>query len=165
VTFDSLYNVFAVLYCLSFPLWIPAAIGLYLLTSRRNEFSYMAGVLTLKPIITTPIWAVIVGSLQDSGVDGARIALYSILPGASLTILALVIFRHLFFRLMSISAMLLIVLDCMRWINSGLLTAIAFLPYNRANDTLTGIFAIIGLIFPTAYSVVALTIVLARRKN
>ena len=125
----------------------------------------MAGFLTLKPIITTPLWAVIINFLHGSAVDAQLIALWSILPGASLTALALVIFRRLFLSSKSILAMLLIVLDCIRWINSGLLTATVFLPYNRATDTWTGIFAVIGLIFPTAYAIVALTTTLATREN
>jgi len=158
-------NLIFIFFFLSIPFLIPAAIGLYLLTHRRNDLNLMAGFLTLKPIITTPLWAVIINFLHGSAVDAQLIALWSILPGASLTALALVIFRRLFLSSRSILAMLLIVLDCIRWINSGLLTATVFLPYNRATDTWTGIFAVIGLIFPTAYAIVALTTTLATREN
>jgi len=60
--------------------------------------------------------------------------------------------------------MLLIVLDCMRWINSGLLTVTVTLPYNAANNTWASVFALIGLIFPTMYSVIALATTLAANK-
>lgn len=164
--FAGLYNVFSLLYFLCFPLWIPAAIGLYLLTSRRNEFSNMAGVLTLKPIITTPVWVAIISFLYDSGAQSQRIALWSILPGAGLTVLAIVIFRRLFLSLSPrfILAVLLILLDCMRWINSGLLTVTIALPYNGANNRWGNLFVLIGLIFPSAYSIVAFVTTLVASK-
>jgi hypothetical protein len=118
-------------------------------------------ILTLKPMITTPIWAVIISRLHGSSVDAQLIAVWSILPGAGLTVLALVIFWRLFFGSRALFAILLIVSDCMRWISSGLLTVTITLPYNRAPDTRTGIFALIGLIFPTVYSVIALATTLA----
>ena len=150
---------------LSIPLWIPAAIGLYLLTSRRNNLSRMAGFLTLKPIITTPVWAVIISFLHGSAVDAQFIAVWSILPGVGLTLLALMIFRRLFLSSRPILAMLLIVLDCIRWINSGLLTLTVSLPYSGVTNTSASIFALIGLIFPTAYAIVALMVTLATREN
>lgn len=163
--FNSLFTVFSLLFYFSFPLWIPAAIGLYLLTGRRNELNYMAGCLTLKPILTTPIWAMIISYLYGSTMDAQLIALWSILPGASLTVLALVIFRRLFLSSRVVWAMLLIVLDCARWINSGFLTFAVSLPYSGATNRWASIFGLIGLIYPTAYSVIALIIILATRKN
>ncbi|HLO29548.1 MAG TPA: hypothetical protein VK249_10460 [Anaerolineales bacterium] len=162
---DLFYFVFFFIFYLSVPFWIPAAIGLYLLTSRQTALGRMAGFLTLKPIIATPIWAMIISFLHHSGTEAQHIALWSILPGAGLTVLVIVIFRRLFLGSRLILAMLLIMLDCARWINSGLLTLTVSLPYNAANNTWAGIFAFIGLIFPTAYSVVALTTALATREN
>lgn len=156
---DNLFNLFL----LSIPFWIPAAIGLYLVANRRNEFSLMAGLLTLKPILTTPLWLMIISALQGSAVIHALIPLFSILPGASLTFIAVAIFRRLFFGPMLTSAMLLIVLDCLRWINSGLLTAVGS-SYN-AIASMACIFGLIGLIFPTAYAVVALTTTLAANEG
>lgn len=164
---DLLYFLFFFLFYLSIPFWIPAAIGLYLLTSRQNALGRLAGFLTLKPIIATPIWVGILSLLHASAVDAQSIALWSVLPGASLTFLALVIFRRLFLSLSPrfILAVFLILLDCLRWINSGLLTFTASLPYNRTTDTFTGIFALIGLIFPTAYAVIALTITMLTHEH
>jgi len=162
VRFDNLFNLFF----LSIPFWIPAAIGLYLVRHRQNELSLMAGLLTLKPIITTPLWLMIISFLQGRAVGEALIPLCSILPGASLTVLALVAFRSQFYGSGATPARVLIVLDCMRWINSSLcLGGIDALPYNQATGTLTCIFALIGLIFPTAYSVVALTTTLATNEG
>ena len=149
---DNLFNLFL----LSIPFWITAAIGLYLIKNRRNELCLMAGLLTLKPIITTPIWAKIAFSLEHSGISSGLMALCSILPGAGLTVLIFVIFRSKFYGLRATSARMLIVLDCLRWINSGLLTMISSLLYDSAANCAC-ILAFVGLIFPTAYSVVALT--------
>lgn len=152
---------------LSIPLWIPGVIGLYLLANRRNELGLMAGLLTLKPILTTPLWVLIISFLQRDGVAAAPIALYSILPGASLTVMTLVIFRPLFFGSRSTLARMLILLDCMRWVNSYLLTRIASLPYgySEAMGSMACVFALLGLIFPTAYAVVALTTTLATNEG
>jgi hypothetical protein len=143
------------LFGLSIPFWIPAVIGLYLVANRRNELSLMAGLLTLKPILTTPLWLLIISSLQGAAGVHLFLPVLSILPGAGLTALAFVIFRSLFYGPRSTSAMLLIVLDCMRWINSGLLTATGS-SYNVFSSSAC-FFAFVGLIFPTAYAVVALT--------
>jgi len=162
VRFDNLFNLFF----LSIPFWIPAAIGLYLVRHRRNELSLMAGLLTLKPILTTPLWLMILSFLDGRAGGEALIPLLSTLPGASLTVLTLAIFRPLFFGSGATPARMLIALDCMRWINSSLcLGGINALPYNQATGTATCIFALIGLIFPTAYSVVALTTSMAANEN
>jgi hypothetical protein len=159
---DDVFNLFL----LSIPFWIPAAIGFYLVGDRRNELSLMAGLLTLKPILTTPLWALIISSLEGSTVSDALISLLSMLPGASLTILALAIFRQQFSGSGAAPARLLILLDCMRWLNSGLcLGGANALSYNPATGALTCIFALIGLIFPTAYAVVALTTTLATQEH
>lgn len=149
----------------SLPFLIPLAIGYHLLASRGDDLSLMAGLLTLKPIITTPIWVAIISLLQGSGVGDALIALCSILPGASLTILALLRFRPLFQDLRATPARMLIVLDCMRWINSGLLAATGSISYYDAIAPLTCIFALIGLLFPSAYSLVALTTTLVTNER
>src|SRR5512146_675932 len=92
---DTLINLFF----FSIPFWLPAAIGLYLVARIRNKLSLMAGLLTLKPIVTTPLWAAILYYFSSNYllpstqvVGGAIVALCSILPGASLTLLILVIF-------------------------------------------------------------------------
>jgi hypothetical protein len=162
----DLFNLFL----LSIPFWIPAAIGLYLVADRRNELSLMAGLLTLKPILTAPLWALMISSLasyinrpstQSSAVDSALLALWSILPGAGLTLLVLLIFRRLFFGSRSTWARVLILLDCVRWTNSGLLTAANAMAYYDSIAPFVCIFALIGLFFPTAYAVVALTTTMA----
>ena len=159
------------LFFFSIPFWIPALIGLYLVAQIRNKLSLMAGLLTLKPIVTTPLWAAIFYYFSShyilpstQGVGGALVALCSILPGASLTLLILVIFRHLLFGSRSTSAWVLILLDCMRWLNSGLLTAAGSISYYDVTGPFACIFGLVGLLFPTAYAIVALTTTLATQE-
>ena len=164
---DHLINLFF----FSIPFWFPAAIGLYLVARIRNKLSLMAGLLTWKPIVTTPLWAAIINYFGSNYmlpstqvVSGALVALCSILPGASLTLLILVIFRRLFFGSRSTSAWMLILLDCMRWINSGLLTAAGSISFYGVTAPFACIFALVGLLFPTAYAIVALTTTLATQE-
>jgi hypothetical protein len=103
---------------------------------QPKGLSVTLAILTLKPMITTPLWGVIISRLHGFSVDAQLIAVWSILPGAGLTVLALVLFWCLFFGSRARFAILLIVLDRMRWISSG-------------------------LIFPTVYSVIALATTLA----
>jgi len=143
------------LFLCSIPFWAPVAIGLYLVVNKPNELSLMAGLLTLKPIVTTPIWFAIISTLPRP-VDKLEPAhLWSILPGASLTLLLAFTFRRLLSGPGAGGARVLLALDCVRWLNSFLL----FLPYggNAADGSLACLFAVIGLILPTAFAMVALT--------
>ena len=156
----------------SIPFWVPAAIGLYLVARIRDKLSLMAGLLTLKPIVTTPLWAAIIYYFSSNYLlpstevlGGALVALCSILPGASLTLLNLVIFRRLLFGSRSTSAWMLILLDCMRWINSGLLTFAGSISYYSATGPFGCIFALVGLLFPTAYAIIALTIIMETQEQ
>ena len=140
------------LFLCSIPFWVPAAIGLYLVVNRPNELSVMAGLLTLKPIVTTPIWFAIISTLPRPVYKLEPTHLWSILPGAGLTLLTAFAFRRLLSGPGAGRARALLVLDCARWLNSFLLS----LPY-VADGPLVCLFAIIGLILPTAFAVVAVT--------
>jgi hypothetical protein len=146
------------LFLYSIPFWVPAAIGLYLVVRKPSDLSLMAGLLTLKPIVTTPIWVAIIRPLFASGPLKPAHFL-SILPGASLTLIIVLVFRHQFSGPGSGSARALLVLDCARWLNSFLL----ILPYGNVGiEALGCIFAIIGLTLPTVFAVLALTLSLTR---
>ena len=148
------------LFLYSIPFWIPAAIGLYLVVNRPNELSLMAGLLTLKPIVTTPIWFAILSTLR-SPIDKLEPTHFlSILPGASLTLIIAFAFRHLLSGPRAGSARTLLVLDCARWLNSFLYT----LPYGGSVErgSLACVFGLIGLILPTVFAVVALTLALVK---
>ena len=143
------------LFVYSIPFWVPAAIGLYLVVTRPDELSLMAGLLTLKPIVTTPIWFTIISALH-SPIDKLEPAHFlSILPGAGLTVIIAFAFRHLFSGPRAGSARALLVLDCARWLNSFLIS----LPYGGAmgSGSLACLFALIGIALPTIFAVVALT--------
>ena len=88
MTFQDLY--YGLSLCTR-PIWVPAMAGLYLVMTAKNDFSRMAGLLTLKPIVTTPIWVMIIRTLSPADKFGATHVL-SILPGASLTVVALRVF-------------------------------------------------------------------------
>ncbi len=113
------------LFLYSIPFWVPTAIGLYLVVKKPNDLSLMAGLLSLKPIVTTPIWFAIISTLH-SPIDKLEPTHFlSILPGASLTLIIAFAFRHLFSGPGAGSARALLVLDCARWLNSFLIS----LPY------------------------------------
>lgn len=146
------------LFLYSIPFWVPAAIGLYLVVKRTSDLSLMAGLLTLKPIVTTPIWVAIIRPLY--GPDRLEPAhFFSLLPGVSLTVIIVLAFRHLFSGPRAGGARALLVLDCARWLDSFLL----ILPYGSVEIGPLGcIFPLIGLTLPTVFAVVALTLSLTR---
>ena len=149
------------LFLYSIPFWVPAAIGLYLVAKRPTDLSLMAGLFTLKPIVTTPIWFAIISSLLSTPNEKLELAHFlSILPGASVTVMIVIVFRRLFSGPRSGSARVLLVLDCIRWLNSFLIV----LPYggNTQSGSLVCIFAFIGLTMPTVFAVIALMISLNR---
>lgn len=148
------------LFLCSAPFWAPAVIGLYLVVSKPDELSRMAGLLTLKPIVTTPIWFAVMSTLPTP-IDSLEPAHFlSILPGASLTVIIALAFRPLFSGPGAGSARALLVLDCARWLNSFLMS----LPYGGTLDSGSPacVFALIGITLPTIFAVVALTTSLVR---
>ena len=141
---------------LSIPFWVPAAVGLYLVAKRSTDLSLMAGLLTLKPIVTTPIWFAILNTFHPYPNELGFANFLSILPGASVTVMIVILFRRLFSGPRAGGARVLLVLDCIRWLNSFLL----ILPYggNTQIGSLVCIFALIGLTMPTVFAVTALMI-------
>lgn len=136
------------------PLGIPAAIGLYLYVNRPDDLGKMATYLTLKPIVATPIWFAIIYTLLPPFIHKLEPAHFlTLLPGAGLTIVIVFMYRHVFTGPSAGSAIILLVLDCIRWLNSFLL----ILPYGGGtNGPLNCLFAFIGLAMPSVLAVVAL---------
>lgn len=140
----------------SAPFSIPALVGLYLIVTRPHGLSLMAGLLTLKPIVTTPLWIALlfvtfrppVGSmpLPDS---------ITILPGASLTLIILIVFRKVFFGPHAGAALTLLVLDCARWFNSYLMLLLRRWEGAAAYQW---IFVLLGLTLPIVFAAVAFTV-------
>ena len=85
---------------LTLPFWIPVLIGCALLVKgSTDELARMAGWLTLKPILATPMWVFILASFESSTSSlpgSAVLAFLSILPGASLTALTVLAFSSSF---------------------------------------------------------------------
>lgn len=165
------------------PFWIPVLIGLSLVVRDSTDgLARMAGLLTLKPILTTPIWYVIWASLDSffsqipalaSTPLGAGLtlltalvlrrlipALASILPGASLTLLTAQVFRSRLSGPRARDARLLLVLDCVRWLNSFLLVLTVSSDSELAS-CICSYAALIGLGLPTVYAVVAYLVVMS----
>ena len=148
------------LFLCSIPLWIPAAIGIYLYINRPDDLGQMATYLTLKPIVTTPIWVAIIYTLLPASIHELEPAHFlTILPGAGVTIVIMFMYRHVFTGPKAGSAKVLLALDCIRWLNSFLL----ILPYGGGtNGPLNCLFAFVGLAMPSAFAVVALTLTISQ---
>ncbi|MCP4595270.1 hypothetical protein [Neptuniibacter sp.] len=129
-------------------LLIAAIIGFRILSESRNRFATMAGLFTLKPIIATPLWAIIAefnfGRPIHVGVFELE-HLFPMIPGVGLTILIVIAFWPLFLRYKS--AFVLLGLDIVRWGNSYLL--------QRSADQLFLVTIIVGLAMPAVFAVVA----------
>ena len=142
------------------PLGIPAAIGMYLYVNRPDDLGKMATYLTLKPIVATPIWFAMISTLLPPSIQKLEPAHFlTILPGAGLTTVIVLMHRHVFAGPQAGSAIVLLVLDCIRWLNSFLL----ILPYGGGtNGLLNCLFAFVGLAMPSVFAVVALTLTTPR---
>jgi hypothetical protein len=141
------------------PFWPAVFIGLYLCANAHEPMGRMAGLLTLKPLVTTPIWLAILSSQLSPSV--LRTAL-SILPGLGLTLAAFFAFRSLFSGRHAGAAWSLLVLDCLRWLNSAVLGLLnAGMDYSPTLGSITCLVSLIGLMLPTMFSVIALATVLA----
>jgi hypothetical protein len=145
------------------PFWIPMGIGFYLVLTRPNRLSLMAGLLTLKPIVATPIWLAILANSFNSVPHRIELAHFlSVLPGASLTLAVVIVFRSLFSGPRAGIARTLLVLDCARWLNSFFMV----LPFSsRGNGVFGVILALLGLTLPTVFAIVALTTSLLTRQE
>ena len=135
---------------------IPALVGLYLIYTRPHGLGLMAGLLTLKPLLTTPLWFIL--SIATSPPPGSGPPLpdfITIIPGASLTLITLIVFRQVIFSPHAGAALILLVLDCARWFNSYLML---LLRPSRGVADLQGIFIVLGLTLPIVFAAVALVV-------
>jgi hypothetical protein len=144
--------------------FIPAIIGSILIAKGTDlDLSRMAGWLTLKPILTTPVWfvslAVSAILLGESSFPGRAwiLAVISILPGASLTMCTVLLFRSTLFRPRAYAAWLLVALDCVRWLNTFLLT-LGSASWPRSRDLIDLIgpaTPMIGIAMPAVFAIIA----------
>ena len=142
---------------LAAPIGIPALGGCYLLMRKSDGLSRMAGLLTIKPVLTTPIWFGIIAALEPShSYDRLGPSHFlSILPGASLTLITVIAFRRLFSGPRARVAWMLLALDCARWLNSFFI----YWPYG--DGSLNCLSALCGLSMPTVFATIALTTALS----
>ena len=144
--------------------FIPAIIGSILIAKGVDlDLSRMAGWLTLKPILTTPVWLVsltVSAILLEESSSPERawiLAVISILPGASLTMWTVLAFRSTLFRPRAYAAWLLVVLDCARWLNS-LLMMLHREDWSISGDLIGLIDAatpMIGIAMPAVFAIIA----------
>jgi hypothetical protein len=134
---------------------LPAVIGGVLLVGYPHKaLSGLAGLLTLKPLVATPLWVwLYVFSEQHGLLYGAVGPLLTLLPGIGLTLIILGIKRQ---DLAYAGRLLIIFLVCdaLRWINSFLFVLNGeplVLDYSPAD--------IRGLILPNLYAVMSLVMV------
>jgi hypothetical protein len=133
---------------------------MYLYVNRPDDLGKLATYLTLKPIVATPIWFAIIYTLLPPSIHELEPAHFlTILPGVSLTIAIVFMCRHVFTGPRAGSAIVLLALDCIRWLNSFLL----ILPYGGGtNGPLNCLFAFVGLAMPSVFAVVALALTISR---
>jgi hypothetical protein len=129
------------------PLWI----GIKLIGQaqrRRDSIVLMAALFTLKPLLATPLWAVLLGF---RGTPSIVTIFLSLLPAVLLTTAIVVIFRPVFAnKSLRSKAWRLLALDWVRWGNTlsmSLLTPI--------ESGVALVLAIAGLLLPTVYALVA----------
>ena len=144
--------------------FIPAIIGSILIAKGVDlDLSRMAGWLTLKPILTTPVWLVsltVSAILLEESSSPERawiLAVIGILPGASLTMWTVLVFRLTLFRPRAHAAWLLVALDCARWLNSFLMTLVSA-DWSRSGDLIDLVNVptpMIGLAMPTVFAIIA----------
>jgi hypothetical protein len=133
--------------------WPALAIGVYILKQRyagdKDNFKLMAGLLTLKPLLATHIWALFLSGLGELDPQSRLFRiLLSATPGAGLTLITLAVFWPLFSGLKAGTAWKLIALDCARWLSTLLMLL-----------TDAGCFAGLSLAMPTIFAVAALIMV------
>lgn len=127
--------------------FLPIILGIRLfLRTDDPYFSRFAGLLTLKPLLATPIWMMI-GSATATA-PRAPIVL-TLLPGIGLTVLLLIAYKDVLRdETTRQSAIVLLVLDCVRWINS-------FIMLLSASTPASGLLIFVAIALPGVFALVA----------
>lgn len=139
----------------SIPFWLPAGLGVYLWLNRPHALGRMASLLTLKPILATPVWLVILSAEPQ---PSPLRAVLSALPGLALTLLIAWMYRPVLSGSTAGAAWSLLGLDCLRWLNSAALALAASGSYSRAAGSLMCLMAQIGLALPSLFALAALAV-------
>ena len=135
----------------------PGIIGLLIFIYgkyRANDFARWAALLTLKPLVATPLWLLISQWYQTShrGCEADPAYFLTAAPGIGITLLLIFLFRKVVRGLRGKGVGVLLILDTIRWGNS-----ILFYPqcYGIGNR-LEGIVIYTGLVLPTIFALVVL---------
>ncbi len=123
-----MFNLTVLCMCIFPALVIPAIIGFSLRSRNYDDFTRMATLLTLKPIVATPIWFLLyinrdisLGQLAPGYYTSEIIPpayLLTLLPGLGLTLIILIVCWRAFGQAKPSSLLILIGLDCVRWLTS-----------------------------------------------
>jgi hypothetical protein len=102
-----------------FPYLLPALIiGIYLIVKfKENDFARFAGIITLKPLIATPLWLLIFNWVDyNFGIGELSFPiLLTALPGVGITLIIIIFFRSLFKSPYNNQVLVLLGGDTLRW--------------------------------------------------
>jgi hypothetical protein len=136
---------------------LPLILGPILLRRfKDDELSKMAGWFTLKPLLATPLWALIVDLEGRTRFYTTLDALPTLIPAIGLTLWIVWKYRHLL-RTNLGTVILLLIGDALRWLNS-----FAWLTIDSSSGSP---FYTAGLILPNAFAVMVLVIALLRKRR
>jgi hypothetical protein len=143
-------------------LFLPAVIGIALLFRNPDDRrTRMAALLTLKPYLTTPLWAIL--TAMGGANSSAIFAILGILPGALLSAWMYWVYQDIIAGDdMTPAARFLFSLDCFRWINSFFIgLSIITMPHiSPSTEGILGplamISAFLGLALPSIFAIAAL---------
>lgn len=139
-------------------LLIPLITGINIIARNpRNRLAQLAGLLTLKPLLATPLWFTTISSVGNGktqpSIDGL---VTTLLPGVGLTVLLLVVYHGVLRdNRTRAGAVWLLLLDCARWLNSFILLLSGG---SYFSSTLTGLMCVtapLGIVLPSIYAFVA----------
>ncbi len=138
---------------------LPAIIGaIILIRFRSSRIAQLLGALTLKPVIATPAWIMIISwaiSYPTLAELNSPLVALSLLPGLVLTLIIVLIFRDLY-RLGSRIPSIFLAFDLVRWLNSYLM--LRSLYPDGINVLFFGL-VLLAVVLPSAYACMALYIV------
>ena len=150
---------------------LPALVGVilllaYLRSARGGDdrLVLLAALLTLKPIVATPIWLFIL-NLSAYPLPSLPLAvLLSLLPGVGLTAVILVLFRPMFMEPGRTPPRILLALDCVRWLNSFFALVLSV----GSSNIGVAIYCILpmayfGMVLPSIFALVAAVLVIRAR--
>lgn len=157
---DSAVNVFAGLVFVGPALVWPAIAGFFILTSYPDDpLGKLAGFFTLKPLVATPLWVMLLLFPQVPG-GPANWSLWSLLPGAVLTLMIVANFWRLFAP-PSLLASAFLAFDVLRWGTTFMLVG----RIGRDADLLFFLLLIAAYLLPSGYGAIAWVVLIVRQNR